>query len=263
MYSLRRMPQRLPGLSAGRWPLLWERLRRAGRRRAHPGPRGTRGVGRPALRVNAVRGMQGGVPCRDRPARACFSSRGPTLSGAAGSKRGYAERSAPMRPWRPGLEHGGSPSPPLVRRRGSSQERDGSNRFRGTGPPGPIAATCPDRPPAASGTDGRNASVERERFLASVKANATAGILPAAPRTTTGPPTLPDVDLAETFCARLEVNRGPRPPLHRRGDARSGPRPARRARGNRPHRLGRPPGARAWPAARGTRCRDPDVCAPA
>ncbi len=47
--------------------------------------------------------------------------------------------------------------------------------------------------------------MERERFLASVRANAATGILPAAPQTTTGPPNLPDVDLAETFCARLGV----------------------------------------------------------
>ncbi len=47
--------------------------------------------------------------------------------------------------------------------------------------------------------------MERERFLASVRANAAIGILPTAPQTTTGPPNLPDVDLVETFCARLGI----------------------------------------------------------
>ncbi len=47
--------------------------------------------------------------------------------------------------------------------------------------------------------------MERERFLAAVAANVTAGVLPAPPPITTGPPSLPDVDLIEAFCTRLGV----------------------------------------------------------
>jgi L-lactate dehydrogenase complex protein LldG len=50
--------------------------------------------------------------------------------------------------------------------------------------------------------------VNRERFLAAVRANATAGVLPAAPTITIGPPDLPEVDMLDTFCARLGVTGG-------------------------------------------------------
>ena len=124
---------------------------------------------------------------------------------AAGSSQGFAEPCAPMRPSPPVPEHGASPSPPPVRRRAFSRARGGSSRSRGTGRRGPTAATCHDPRPAASGRDGRSGGVERERFLAAVAANVTAGVLPAPPPITTGPPSLPDVDLIETFCTRLGV----------------------------------------------------------
>ena len=120
--------------------------------------------------------------------------------------RAAPQRCAPMRPWRPGLGRGGSP---LAAAGQAARLLPGKGwievapvvRVRLDRQPRPA----PTRPPAASDTDGRNAGMERERFLASVRANAATGILPAAPQTTTGPPNLPDVDLVETFCARLGV----------------------------------------------------------
>jgi L-lactate dehydrogenase complex protein LldG len=50
--------------------------------------------------------------------------------------------------------------------------------------------------------------VNRERFLAAVRASTTTAALPTPPAATTGSPDLPEVDLVDTFCARLGLTGG-------------------------------------------------------